>query len=86
MHTVCYFHLVLGLSIFTVLGEKYKFWRLLALPLTSAATKLLFVSLHRPNILLIIGPDVLSTLFCKTLCACVLSSKSEQVVFFLSTN
>ena len=63
MRTVGYFHLALGLSILTVLGEKYKFWRLLALRLTSAAMKLLFVSLHRPSILPVVGPDVLSTLF-----------------------
>jgi hypothetical protein len=63
MRTLCYFHLALGLSILTVLGEKHKFWRLLALSLTSAAMKLLFVSLHRPSILPLVGPDVLSTLF-----------------------
>jgi len=63
MHTVCYFHLALGLSILTVLGEKCTFWRLLALGLTSAAMKLLFVTLHLPSILPVVGPGVLSTLF-----------------------
>ena len=78
MRAVCYFHLALGLSILTVLGEKYKFWRLLALSLTSAAMKLLFVSLHRPSILPVVGPDVISTLFWKTLCVCVCSFLKER--------
>ena len=52
LRTVWYYHLALGLIILTVLGEKYKFWWLLALGLTSAAMKLMFVSLHRPSICL----------------------------------
>ena len=51
--------------------------------------KLLFVSLLRPSILPVVGPDVLSTLFWeggKKLSVCVLSSKSAVRIDFSSSS